>query len=317
MHLITGTTPLAGVQSGWDLYAFLVERYCLPADPVELPPKLLQAYRATAWLACLSDCAIQAVACWPMAEVLLAFRALYAGMDRVMQPEFKPIIDTLTDWRGPHRVPYWDAIAPNHLVAAMWAAANVSALLNDSLPAAADEARGAGEGERRLRERFLSPLASNPPPRPDLLLWDARESLAGLYSAGLRLAAAEEGRPSKGSRVGLLTAAAENIRAVIRDLREEAPVPAGDVSAFDAGRWDEGSLSDQERIVRRLLGFMRHLPHAHLSAVCPAVWNEDDADVGENAIKSALYKANAFLETQPTCRLRLSKDRGESVLRWG
>jgi hypothetical protein len=85
----------------------------------------------------------------------------------------------------------------------------------------------------------------------------------------------------------------------------------------NAAPWDEKALEEEQRVVRRLLRFMRDVPEASLETVCSAVWEKRYEDVSDDAISAAVYKANLFLRRQPACKRSLSKLRDESVLRWG
>src|SRR5262249_29169923 len=55
-------------------------------------------------------------------------------------------------------------------------------------------------------------------------------------------------------------------------------------------------LEDLERMPRRLLEYMNGKIKASLEELCPAVWGADADQVGENALKAALQKANLFLK---------------------
>jgi hypothetical protein len=99
--------------------------------------------------------------------------------------------------------------------------------------------------------------------------------------------------------------------------RADADVARPGPPAFDAGPWDEKLLDEQQPLVRRLLCYMRHRERAPLEDVVREVWSEEDVTlVSENAVKSALRRANRFLREQPGCKRSLCKQPGEPLLSW-
>jgi hypothetical protein len=105
-------------------------------------------------------------------------------MDRIREPDFLPILATLSAWRGPHSVLFWDRAWPNHLLAA----ASLATAFYNALHvawSATDEPPGALGGP--IRDRFHALISYLSPPFPAALVEDARDNLRALHPEILRL----------------------------------------------------------------------------------------------------------------------------------
>lgn len=79
--------------------------------------------------------------------------------------------------------------------------------------------------------------------------------------------------------------------------------------------WDQDALDEQQPLIRRLLRYMVNRDRAHLSDLCPLVWETDYTNVNDGSIRNALSKANAFLGTQGEVKT-LTKIRDEPMIKW-
>jgi hypothetical protein len=88
------------------------------------------------------------------------------------------------------------------------------------------------------------------------------------------------------------------------------PARPGDGTAPSLSAKD---FAEATRQVRRLLEYMLERPEAELSEVCKAVWKKSRHRVTNNMIRSALKRANRFLDTLPAATWRIG--RRDEILR--
>jgi hypothetical protein len=91
---------------------------------------------------------------------------------------------------------------------------------------------------------------------------------------------------------------------VINELRPPPELP-----------WNGPDADVLERTPRLLLRYMESRETADIPEMCLSVWGKDYADLGEQALPTAISKANHFLRKQKHPRL-LHKGRGEPLIRW-